>query len=542
MQVIIERCAGFDVHQETVVACVLIGAPGEWPRKQVRTFRTMTRDLEALRDWLQELGVTQVGMESTGVYWRPVYAVLEGHFDLIVGNARHIRNVPGRKTDVKDAEWIADLVRHGLIAKSFVPPAPQRELRELLRYRRKLVESQAAERNRLLRLLETANIKLASVASDVFGVSGRAMLKALIEGSASAEAMADLARGQLRRKRDDLVLALEGRMEEHHRFLLATQLRRLEAAEQDIAALDDRIEAKLKIYRVQHGRLMQIPGVDWVVAAVLIAEIGVDMSVFLSVYHLAAWAGVCPGNHESAGKQKSGRARKGNVHLRTMLVGAATSAARTKGAYLKDKFHRLKARRGAMRAALAIAHKILVAAYHMLAKGLPYRELGEASSTRLPRPEPSPTSNDVSSASATTSPSNQRPSPHDPSSPLKLCSWQRWPGHCWRQRHPFHAHRCFRGGRWFMTPTLAYVNKPGRSTSDKSRPRPSVQLGLRPFRRAPQPSGCRKADRNADHVENFRAWVLAERVCAPEPNVLLARSKGDQARAPSLPAYCARRL
>src|SRR3984957_13924784 len=388
MQVIIERCAGFDVHQETVVACVLIGAPGEWPRKQVRTFRTMTRDLEALRNWLQELGVTQVGMESTGVYWRPVYAVLEGHFDLIVGNARHIRNVPGRKTDVKDAEWIADLVRHGLIAKSFVPPAPQRELRELLRYRRKLVESQAAERNRLLKLLETANIKLASVASDVFGVSGRAMLKALIEGSASAEAMADLARGQLRRKRDDLVLALEGRMEEHHRFLLATQLRRLEAGNKGMAALDDpaqaiapldaRIEAKLESYRVQRGLLMQIPGVDWVVAAVLIAEIGVDMSVFLSVHHLAAWAGVCPGNHESAGKQKSGRARKGNVHLRTLLVGAATSAARTKGAYLKDKFHRLKARRGAMRAALAIAHKILVAAYHMLAKGLPYRELGEA--------------------------------------------------------------------------------------------------------------------------------------------------------------------
>ena len=183
MEAIIERCCGLDVHQETVVACVLIGAAGQRPRKEVRTFRTMTRDLEALRDWLQELGVTQVGMESTGVYWRPIYAVLEGHFDLIVGNARHIRNVPGRKTDVKDAEWIADLVRHGLIAKSFVPPAPQRELRELLRYRRKLVESQAAERNRLLKLLETANIKLASVASDVFGVSGRAMLKALIRAA-----------------------------------------------------------------------------------------------------------------------------------------------------------------------------------------------------------------------------------------------------------------------------------------------------------------------------------------------------------------------
>ncbi len=378
MEVIIERCCGLDVHQETVVACVLIGAPGERPRKEIRTFRTMTRDLEELRDWLQELGVTQVGMESTGVYWRPVYAVLEGHFELIVGNARHIRNVPGRKTDVKDAEWIADLVRHGLIAKSYVPPRPLRELRELLRYRRKLVESQAAERNRLLKLLETANIKLASVASDVFGVSGRAMLRALIAGETSAEAMADLARGLLRRKRADLILALDGRLEEHHRFLLAMQLRRLEAIEADIAALDLRIDERLEPYRAPHTLLMQIPGVDWVVAAVLIAEIGVDMSVFVSVYHLSAWAGVCPGNHESAGRQRSGRARKGNVHLRAILVGAAMSATRTKGSYLKDKFHRLKARRGGLRAALAIAHKILVSAYHMLANNLPYRDLGEA--------------------------------------------------------------------------------------------------------------------------------------------------------------------
>ena len=288
MQAIIERCCGLDVHQETVVACLLVGAPGAQPNKEVRTFGAVTRDLEALRDWLCEAGVTHVGMESTGVYWRPVYAVLEEHFELIVGNARHIRNVPGRKTDVKDSEWIADLVRHGLIAKSFVPPPPLRELRGLLRYRRKVVESQAAERNRLLKLLETANIKLASVASDVFGVSGRAMLRALIEGEASAEAMADLAKGQLRRKRADLILALDGRMEEHHRFLLAMQLRRLEAAEQDIAALDERIAVKLEPYRVQHALLMLIPGVDWVVAAVLIAEIGVDMSVFLGVYHLAA--------------------------------------------------------------------------------------------------------------------------------------------------------------------------------------------------------------------------------------------------------------
>jgi transposase len=378
MQAINERCCGLDVHQETIVACLLVGLPGVRPTKEVRTFRTVTRDLEALRDWLKAAGVTHVGMESTGVYWRPVYAVLDGHFELIVGNARHIRNVPGRKTDVKDSEWIADLVRHGLIAKSFVPPRPLRQMRELLRYRRKLVESQAAERNRLLKLLETANVKLASVMSDVFGVSGRAMLNAMIDGSASADEMAALAKGQLRRKCAELVLALDGRVEEHHRFLLAMQLRRLEAIEQDIAALDRRIDERLEPYRLQHALLTQIPGVDWLVAAVLIAEIGVDMSVFLSAYHLAARAGVCPGNHESAGRQKSGRARKGNVHLRTILVGAAISAARTKGSYLKDKFHHLKARRGALRAALAIAHKILVAAYHMLAKGLAYRDLGEA--------------------------------------------------------------------------------------------------------------------------------------------------------------------
>src|SRR3954462_8347951 len=331
MQAIIERCCGLDVHQETVVACLLIGAASARARKEVRTFRTVRRELEALRDWLKAAGGTHVGMESTGVYWRPVYAVLEGHVELIVGNARHIRNVPGRKTDVKDAEWIADLVRHGLIAKSFVPPAPLRELRELVRYRRKLIEAQAAERNRLLRLLETANIKLASVMSDVFGVSGRAMLKALIAGSAAPEEMAALARGQLRRKRAALIEALTGGIEEHHRFLLAMQLGRIEAIEADITALDARIAERLLPYSAEMALLMTIPGVNWLVGAVIIAEIGTDMSVFLSVHHLAAWAGVCPGSYESAGKQKSGRARKGNVHLRTILVGAAVSAARTKG-------------------------------------------------------------------------------------------------------------------------------------------------------------------------------------------------------------------
>src|SRR4051794_15341732 len=273
MQAIIERCCGLDVHQETVVACLLTGAADARARKEVRTFRTVRRELEALRDWLTAAGGTHVGMGRTGVYWRPVYAVLEGHVELIVGNARHIRNVPGRKTDVKDAEWIADLVRHGLIAKSFVPPAPLRELRELLRYRRKLIEAQAAERNRLLRLLETANIKLASVMSEVFGVSRRAMLKALIAGSAAPEEMAALARGQLRRKRAELIEALTGGVEEHHRFLLAMQLGRIEAIEADVAALDARIAERLLPYDAEMALLMTIPGVNWLVGAVIIAEI-----------------------------------------------------------------------------------------------------------------------------------------------------------------------------------------------------------------------------------------------------------------------------
>jgi transposase len=268
--------------------------------------------------------------------------------------------------------------RHGLIAKSCVPPKPLRELRELMRYRRKLVESQAAERNRLLKLLETANIKLASVASDVFGVSGMAMLKALLAGETSAEAMADLARGQLRRKHAALVLALDGRVEEHHRFLLGLQLGRIATIAQDIAALDHRLTERVQPYAVELALLMQIAGVDWVAAIAIIAEIGTDMSVFLGAFHLAAWAGVCPGNHESAGKQRSGHTRKGNIHLKTILVSAAISAARKKGSYLKDKYHRLKARRGALRAALAIGHKILIAIYHMLAKRVGYHDLGEA--------------------------------------------------------------------------------------------------------------------------------------------------------------------
>jgi len=375
MEAIVERCADLDVHQATVVACLNLGNKAR-PGKQVRTFGTMLADLEELRDWLKASGCSLVAMESTGVYWKPVYAVLEDHFDLIVGNAQHIKNVPGRKTDVKDCEWISDLARHGLIARSFVPPKPIRELRDLTRYRSKLVQAGSAERNRLLKLLESANIKLSGVASDPFGVSGWDMLKALVAGGRSPAEMAQLARGRMRRKLLELERALTGRLEEHHRFVLGVQMRRIEAIDADVAELDKRLDEKLKPYQRELRLLMQIPGVDWVIAAIIIAEIGIDMSVFVDAAHLSSWAAICPGSHESAGKRRSGRTRKGNVHLKTALVMAAKAAGKTRGTYLADKYHRLKGRRGALRAAVAIGHKILEAAYHMLATGRDYTDLG----------------------------------------------------------------------------------------------------------------------------------------------------------------------
>jgi transposase len=376
MDVMVERGCGLDVHQATVVACLLIGPPGKRPTKEIRTFRTMTASLREMRDWLKAAGCTHVAMESTGVYWQPVYAVLEGHFELVVGNAHHIKAVPGRKTDVKDTEWIADLLRHGMIRPSFVPPQPLREMRDLLRYRRKLIEAGAAERNRLLKLLETANIKLSSVASDVFGVSGMAMLRALIDGTATPAEMAGLARGVLRRKEADLVMALDGCLAEHHRFLLRLQLRRIEVVESDIAELDQQISERLVPYQEAHRRLMTIPGVDWSTAAVILAELGDDMRVFPSAAHAAAWAGLCPGNNESAGKRRRAGARQGNIYLKTALVIAAVAASRKTGSYLRDKYHRLRARRGPLRAAVAVGHKILIAAYHMLATGSVFKDLG----------------------------------------------------------------------------------------------------------------------------------------------------------------------
>lgn len=376
MDVLHEQCCGIDIGQAEVVACVLIGPAGHRVRKEIRKFRTFVAALEELRDWLLEQGCTHVVMESTGVYWMPVYTVLEGHFELVVGNARHIKNVPGRKTDVKDAEWLAQLLRHGLIAPSFVPPKEIRELRDLTRFRRKLVEAQTSERNRTLKLLEKANIKLASVASNVFGTSGMLMLRALAEGKSSAAEMAQLAHGRLRVKQELLVLALSGRVEAHHRMLLATQLRRLEAHAEDLRSLDERIEVKIAPYKRYRDRLIQIPGIDRVVANALIAELGVDMTVFKSARHCAAWAGVAPGNNESAGKRGPTTSRKGNIHLKTLLVEAAIAAGRVKKSYFSAKFQRLRARRGYKRAAMAIAHKLLIVAFNMLAKETDYQDLG----------------------------------------------------------------------------------------------------------------------------------------------------------------------
>ncbi len=376
MEAIIQRAAGLDGHQGSVVACVILGAAGRRPAKEVRSFGTTRQDLAALRARLLERGVTHVGMEATGVYWQPVHAALEGALSLIVGNAAHMRTVPGRKTDVKDAEWIAELVRHGLVRASFVPPPEVRVLRELVRHRKALVGSLATERNRTLKLLESAGIKLAGVMSSVFGVSGMLMLRALAEGRAAPAEMADLAKRRLRRKIDRLARALDGSLAEHQRLRLRMHIRRLEEIGRDLAEVEAAIAAAMRPFAAQQALLVTIPGVDALTAASIIAEIGVDMAAFGTAQRLAAWAGLCPANHESAGKQRRRGTRKGNPYLKATLVTAAVCGARTQGSYLRDKFHRLRARMGAKKAAVAVAHKILVAVYHMLQRSAAFADLG----------------------------------------------------------------------------------------------------------------------------------------------------------------------
>ena len=376
MEVVYERCCGLDVHKQTVVACVLVPGAGGKPRKEIRTFGTLTDELLQLAAWLTEHGVTHVALESTGVYWKPVWNLLEGSFTLLLVNAQHIKQVPGRKTDVRDCEWIAELLRHGLLKASFVPEQPQRELRELTRYRTTVIRERTAEINRLQKTLEGANIKLASVASDVVGISGRQMLDALVGGTTDAATLADLARGKLRAKLPTLERALAGRFAAHHQFLVAQHLAHIDYLDEAIARLDAAIAERLRPVEAAIERLDSIPGVGRRTAEVLLAEIGTDMGRFPTAAHLASWAGLCPGNNESAGKRKSGKTRKGDVWLRAALVEAAHAASHTKDTYLAAQYHRLVARRGKKKALVAVAHSILVIAYHLLARECSYVELG----------------------------------------------------------------------------------------------------------------------------------------------------------------------
>ena len=376
MDTVIERCAGLDVHKDTVMACVRVPAPGGDRRQVVQRFGTTTTDLLALRDWLVSHGVTVVGMESTGVYWKPVYYVLEDACECWLLNARHLRNVPGRKTDVADAVWIGQLVEHGLVRPSFVPPKPIRALRNLTRYRKAQIEERTREAQRLDKVLQDAGIKLSSVASDILGVSGRAMLHALVEGSHDPQTLAELARGALRKKLPALRAALTGRFGANHALLIGAILAKLEFLEGVITELSAEIDRVLAPFARGVELLRTIPGVDHRTAEAMVAEIGVDMARFGAAPRLASWAGLCPGNNESAGKQRRGTTRTGSKWLRTSLTEAAKAAGRTKNTYLAAQYARLRGRRGSARATIAVAHSILVAAYYILARDQPYRDLG----------------------------------------------------------------------------------------------------------------------------------------------------------------------
>lgn len=371
MEVIIERACGLDVHKETVTACVM----GDGIKKGIRTFSTMTNDLLGLKEWLKEHKVTHVAMESTGIYWKPVFNILEDSFELLLVNARHIKNVPGRKTDVQDSEWLCKLLRNGLVKGSFVPPRDIRELRDLTRYKRKLVQAIAAEKNRVQKILEDANIKLSSVVSDTFGVSGSQIVEELMKGELTIEEMADLAKGKLKQKKPYLKEALVGNFSQHHQFMIKASLEHIKAMEKIIEGLNENIDEKLKAYQEQYELLQTIPGVKEEGAASIIAEIGIDMERFPSAEHLSSWAGMSPGNNESAGKKKPSRTTYGNKCLKSTLTECGWGASRTKKTYLSEKYHSLVGRRGKKRALVAVGHKILVIAYHILKEKVGYKEL-----------------------------------------------------------------------------------------------------------------------------------------------------------------------
>jgi transposase len=376
MEVLYPSCAGLDVHKETVVACVRHIALGQ-VSSAVRTFATTTEQLLALSDWLHAEGVKHVAMEATGVYWRPVWHILaEGEFQLTLANAAHVKNVPGRKTDVNDAMWLADLMAHGLIRASFVPDPPTQQMRDLLRTRKQLVRERSSHIQRLQKTLEDANIKLDNVVTDIVGLSGRRILKALIAGQSAPQDLALLAHRRVHASQEQLRSALHGRVKQHHRFLLQLHLDQIDALTAAIGSIDEEVSANDEPFRAAVERLSAIPGLSPLTAQVLISEIGLDMSRFATAGHLVSWAGLCPGNDQSAGKRRSTRMKKGAGWLKTTLVQCGWAASRTRGSYFQSQYHRIRARRGARKAVCAVAASLLTTAYAMIKNNTDYRDLG----------------------------------------------------------------------------------------------------------------------------------------------------------------------
>jgi len=383
MEVIWGCCAGLDVHKDSVEACVRRMSAGGKVEHEVRHWGTTTRELMAMAEWLGSMGVTQVAMESTGVYWKPIFNILEARFEILLANAHHLKNVPGRKTDIRDCQWIAQLLQHGLLKGSFVPPRPQRELRDLTRQRTQLIDEGSRISNRIQKVLEDANVKLGSVASNVIGASGRLMLEAMVAGEDDPARLADLAQRRMRSKIPQLEQALYGKLTEHHRWMLKLLLDQLRTTEQFIARLDERIVELTRPQQPVLEKLDAIPGVDRRVAEVLMAEIGPDMTPFPSDAHLASWAGISPGNNESAGKKRSGKTTKGSRWLRQALVQAAWAASHKKDSYFQAHARNLMHRRGRKRGLVAVAHSLLTVVYHMLKEDTAYRDLGSQFLDRL---------------------------------------------------------------------------------------------------------------------------------------------------------------